>query len=68
MMGHFIIKYDFFKNYMELKAEPEMKTHLHHERIYFWEKMIWQNKQAMVEKDQLYKLSTQFLLDTINNV
>ena len=56
------------QNYMELKAAPEMKTHLHHERVFFWEKMIWQEKQAMVEKDQLYKTSTQFLLDTINKV
>ena len=53
---------------MELKAAPEMKTHLHHERVFFWEKMIWQEKQAVVEKDQLYKTSTQFLLDTIIKV
>ena len=48
---------------MEIKAEPEMKQDLAAGRMYFWEKMLWQERQHAVEKRELYKKTTQFLVD-----
>ena len=46
---------------MELKAEPEMKTNLHEERVYFWNKMLWQEREHLVEKNLLYVKTTKFI-------
>ena len=51
------------KNYMELKAKPEMKKQLHKERMFFWNKMIWEKRERLIEKKQLYVKTTQFLLN-----
>ena len=52
---------------MEIKAEPEMKQELAAERMYFWEKMLWQERQYAVEKRELYKKTTQFLMDHLGD-
>merc|ERR1719468_255376 len=51
------------KNYLEIKAEPEMKKNLHSERMFFWDKMVWAERERIVEKNQLYTKATQFLLN-----
>ena len=51
---------------MDLNANPEMKEDLFSERVYFWDKMIWQEEERMVEKKILYKKATQFLLNGYN--
>jgi len=55
------------KNYMDIKAEPEMMQDLAAERMYFWEKMLWQERQYAVEKRELYKKTTQFLMDHLGD-
>ena len=54
------------RHYMELKAEPESRQDLLSDRMYFWEKMVWQSKQSQVVNNQLFHRTTKFLLD--NNV
>jgi len=49
------------KNYLDLKAEPEMKKNIHPERMYFWNKMIWEEKESLVERQQLYQRATTYL-------
>ena len=56
-----------FKNYMELKSEPEMRKQLHKERMFFWDKMVWEEKERLVEKKQLYIMATQFLIKDQTN-
>ena len=51
---------------MELRSDPEMKTNLHEERMFFWEKMLWQEKERAVSRKILYQKSTKFLLETFN--
>lgn len=48
---------------MEIKAAPEMKKDLHSERMFFWDKMVWAERESMVEKNQLYVKATNFLLN-----
>ena len=48
---------------MELKSEPEMKKHLHKERMFFWNKMIWEERERFIDKKQLYFKTTEFLLN-----
>jgi len=50
------------KNYMEINAKPEMKKDLFIERMFFWDKMLWEEEERMVEKKQLYYKTTQFLM------
>ena len=52
---------------MELKSEPEMKKQLHKERMFFWDKMVWEEKERLVEKKQLYIMATQFLIKDQTN-
>ena len=40
---------------MDLKSTPEMKKDLNAERMYFWDKMVWEEKEAIVEKKQLFQ-------------
>ena len=58
---------DHLQNYMDIKAEPEMMQDLAAERMYFWEKMLWQERQYAVEKRELYKKTTQFLMDHLGD-
>ena len=50
---------------MEIKAEPVMKRDLQEERMYFWEKMIWQHEERKVERNQLYYRATQFVFNKV---
>ena len=36
---------------MEIKAAPEMKKDLHSERMFFWDKMVWAERESIVEKN-----------------
>ena len=45
-----------------------MKEDLSIERMYFWEKMVWEEEERMVEKKQLYTKATQILLSGYNAV
>ena len=47
---------------MEINAKPEMKKDLFIERMFFWDKMLWEQEERMVEKKQLYYKTTQFLM------
>ena len=47
---------------MEINAKPEMKKKLFIERMFFWDKMLWEEEERMVEKKQLYYKTTQFLM------
>ena len=40
-----------------------MKKDLHSERMFFWDKMVWAERESMVEKNQLYIKATNFLLN-----
>ena len=51
----------YYQNYLDLKAEPEMKKNIHPERMYFWNKMIWEEKESLIERQQLYQRATNFL-------
>ena len=48
---------------MDLNSEPEMKQDLFSERMYFWDKMVWEEEEIMIEKKLLYAKATQFLLN-----
>jgi len=50
-------------NYMELKAEPEMGRDLLQERMLFWERMLWAEKEETIDRKIMYTQATQFLLD-----
>ena len=50
---------------MELKSDPEMKQDLHNERMQFWEKMIWREKEENIERKMLYVEATQFFLSNV---
>ena len=52
-----------WQNYMEINYDPKLKTNLHKKRMYFWDKMVWTERELAVEKKQLYKKSTEFILD-----
>jgi len=51
---------------MDLKAVPEMKKDLHNERVLFWNKMLWEEEERMIEKKQLYIKTTEFLMNQYN--
>ena len=51
---------------MELKVEPEMGENLLSDRTYFWEKMIWEEKERRLDLQLLFLRTKQFLED--NNV
>ena len=51
-----------FQSYMELKIQPEMKKNLYAERMQFWNKMLWDEKENEVERKLQYIKATEFLL------
>ena len=53
------------QNYMELKAEPQLKKDLQAKRMYFWEKMVWQQQEREVERQQLYYRTTQYVINNL---
>ena len=42
---------------------PIMKKELEKERMFFWDKMIWNEREKLVEKKQLYQETTKFLIN-----
>ena len=51
---------------MELKAKPEGRRDLLSERMFFWEKMVWQSRQTKEEINQLVARTAKLLTD--NNI
>ena len=51
---------------MELRAEPLLGEDLAADRMDFWEKMVWKEKERTIDLQQLYYRTTNFL--TENNV
>ena len=47
---------------MELRSDPEMKTNLHEERMFFWEKMLWQEKERAVSRKILFLMGFDSLM------
>merc|ERR1719411_407020 len=52
--------------YMELKAEPEVGENMLADRMYFWETMVWQEKERSIELKTLYNKISGLLTD--NNI
>ena len=48
---------------MELKAEPGMGERLLEDRMEFWEKMIWQERERMMDIKLLYSKTVNFLTE-----
>ena len=48
---------------MDINYKPEMKQDLYSERMFFWDKMVWEAEEIMIEKKLLYAKATQFLLN-----
>ena len=48
---------------MELKSEPEMGRDLLQERMLFWERMLWAEKEETIDRKIMYTRATQFLLE-----
>ena len=48
---------------MEINYEPRLKRNLHEKRMYFWDKMVWSEREMGMEKKQLYAKSTEVFLD-----
>ena len=53
---------------MELKADPEPGENLLADRMYFWEKLVWQNKEKMVELKTLYQQTIELLANNNINI
>ena len=51
---------------MELKAEPEVGENLLADRMYFWQAMVWEEKENRIELQTLYNKISGLLSD--NNV
>ena len=51
---------------MELKAEPEVGENLLEDRMYFWNAMVWEDKENKVELQTVYNRITGLL--TGNNI
>ena len=48
---------------MELKAKPEGRRDLLSERMFFWERLVWQSRQTREEMKQVYHRTAQLLTD-----
>ena len=51
---------------MELKAEPEVGENLLEDRMYFWEAMVWEDKENNIELKTVYNRISGLLAD--NNI
>ena len=56
----------YSQHYMELKAKPEGRKDLLSERMFFWERLVWQSRQTRVKLNQLYHRTAQLLAN--NNI
>ena len=45
-----------------------MRQDLAPERMFFWDKMLWAERQQEVELRLIYKKTSQFILENIENV
>ena len=48
---------------MEINYEPRLKRKKKKKRMYFWDKMVWSEREMGMEKKQLYAKSTEVFLD-----
>jgi len=49
------LTYSSDKNYMVLGSSPVMKTNVEEERMAFWQKIHWNEKEAKIEKLNIFK-------------
>ena len=45
-----------------------MRQDLAPERMFFWDKMLWAGRQQEVELRLIYKKTSQFILENIENI
>ena len=45
-----------------------MRQDLAPERMFFWDKMLWAERQQEVELRLIYKKTSQFILENIDNI
>ena len=45
-----------------------MRQDLAPERMFFWDKMLWAERQQEVELRLIYKKTSQFILENIENI
>jgi len=50
------------KNYLEIKPVPEMKSDIHPERMFFWQKMLWDKREDAVDRLMLYNKLTKLFI------
>ena len=62
-----IIKTITLQNYLDLSATPQMRQDLAAERMFFWNKMLWAEREQEVELRVIYKKASQFILENIEN-
>ena len=48
---------------MELKAEPEVGENMLADRMYFWQAMVWDEKERSIELKTLYNKISGLLTD-----
>ena len=53
------------QNYLDLSAVPQMKQDLAAERMFFWDKMLWAEREREVELRMIYKKTSQFILESL---
>ena len=63
-----VINVFFLQRFLELKADPEPGENLLADRMYFWEKLVWQNKEKMVELKTLYQQTIELLANNNINI
>ena len=56
------------QRFLELKAVPEPGENLLADRMYFWEKFVWQSKEKLVERKMIYDETIEFLADNDINI
>ena len=56
------------QRFLELKADPEPGENLLANRMYFWEKLVWQSKEKLVERKMIYQQTIEFLANNDINL
>ena len=60
-----IIVPSLLQNYLDLSAVPRMRQDLAAERMFFWDKMLWAEREWDVELRVIYKKTSQFIIDNL---
>ena len=57
--------FDHLQNYLDLSAVPQMRQDLAPERMFFWDKMLWAEREREVELRVIYKKTSKFILESL---